>query len=130
MNQIEAREFVQKLLGAESPLSDDLIADCIEGAVIPDAAGRLPTDDGWQPTFDGWWAAADAALLADSLQGDRLTSVTSESTTMQVTARDWQATARLWRARSVIGSGRVGSIELTDRTPPYIATSEGLRGSL
>ena len=129
MNQVEALTFVQQLLGAESPLSDDLISGCVEGAVIPDTAGRLPTDDGWQPTYDGWWAAADAALLAESLQGDRLTSVTSESTTMQVTPRDWQATARLWRARSVIGSGRVGSIELTDRTP-YIPTSDGLWGSL
>ena len=129
MNQNEARLFVQQLLGAESPLSDDLIASCVEGAVIPDTAGRLPTDDGWQPTYDGWWAAADAALLAESLQGDRLTSVTSESTTMQVAARDWQATARLWRSKSTIGNGLIGSIELTDRTP-YIPTSDGLWGSL
>lgn len=128
MNQTEAREFVQQLLGAESPLSDNLIAGCIEGAVIPDAAGRLPTDDGWQPTYDGWWAAADAALLAESLQGDRLTSVTSEGSTLQVQGRDWQAVATAWRSRSTIGKSAGPRVIEVPGYPPYGPTSDGVRG--
>lgn len=124
MTRDDAIAFVNSLLG-DGVLPDFLIGQAVDGAVIPDDAGRMPGDPQWTPTFDGWWAAADAALLADTMQGDRLTSVTSEGTTMQIAPTDWHARANTWRARSSIGTSRIGTITVP-RNPPYRPTSDGM----
>ena len=124
MDWTEARDLVRRLIG--DALNPDLIDDCVEWAVMPDAEGRYPIDAGWEPTYDGWWAAASAAEMVAASQPDQLTQVTSEGTTLRVTPRDWASTARTWRTRSVIArsSSDLGLIEITPATPDYRPTTE------
>lgn len=127
MTRTEAAEFIRSLLGDDTP-PDAVLDQLIDGAAMPDASGVIPGEPGWVQTFDEWWAAADAALMAASLAGDTLTSVTSEGSTFQVQGRDWQAVATAWRSRSTIGRLTGPHVIDVPGYPVYGPTSDGVRG--
>lgn len=79
---------------------------CLQGAALADSDGNAPVDEGWTPSFDFAAAAADTCDLraAKLAATESLSSVTSESTTLQATPADWSKLAGWWRLRSRAGA--------------------------
>lgn len=79
---------------------------CLQGAALADSDGRAPVDPDWKPTFDFAAAAADTCDLraAKLAATESLSSVTSESTTLQALPADWSKLADWWRLRSRAGA--------------------------
>lgn len=133
MDRTQATEFIRQLFeGAMPALPDNLVADALNGALIPDNDGTWPGGDGYVETIDEWWAAATLAdwqqvrsLVAD---GGTITKATSEGSTFEVAPIDWAAFADKWRRRSAIGRyagvAGLGVVEVGGGDP-YTPTSMG-----
>lgn len=113
-------------------------AEALDGARIPDPAGRLPGFDGYVPTFDLAWATATladmaAANAAATTAGGDVIQVTSEGTTIQrqpTEAPDWASVAAFWRSRSVIAAALGGTFGVL-QVPvgePYVPRSADTTG--
>lgn len=125
--------------GVGGSLAPETLRAALEGAVVPDEAGRTPQDTGWQPSYDLEWAAAqacEAIALTQAITGagERVKRVSSEGTTIETETveTDWDALARAWYRRSALarqlGVGQqimVVDIPLESTAPT--PTSDGVR---
>lgn len=132
MDRIAVIDRAKAILGAD--LADQLDPDTWDAltdeAVTVDAAGRLPTDTGWEPTYEPYWLAATAvdALALRGLGESGVTRFTSEGATFELTGPSLDALAARLRARSPItallnGGTGIGFIDVPRRPLGYHPTS-------
>ena len=103
-------------------------------SLMPDPAGRLPGRDGYQRTIDHYQAAARFAFDQACAQAvrDRITTVSSEGTTVTADPPDWRSAAAAWwamsyAARAAGASARVASIPLPPRPGVDAPASQAAR---
>lgn len=103
-------------------------------SLCPDSAGRTPWADGYQRTVDHYQAAARWAFDQAAAQAvrDRITTVTSEGTTVTADPPDWRAAAAAWwamsqAARQAGAAARVTTIPLPARPGADAPASQAAR---
>lgn len=131
MDHTATADEVRRILG---PIADQLtqadIDAAVNQAVTIDAAGLLPSDDGWTASYDPYWAAAEAVeSLTLRTAGGGVHRFTSEGSTFEYTPANYADLAARLRAKSplsvLIGSG-IGYVDVTREGVDFFPTSDGL----
>ena len=132
MDRVAVIDRAQQIIGADlaGQLDFDIWDVLADEAVTVDAAGRLPTDIGWEPTYEPYWLAAAAvdALALRGLGEPGVARFTSEGATFELTGPNLDALAARLRDRSPIsalinGGSGIGHIDVPRRPIGYQPTS-------
>ena len=111
----ELNALLAELPGADL-VTDAMKIAALQGARIPDAAGRWPGAEDYVDTFDPYFAAL--GLLGFLRAQPFVRSASSEGTGITVDAPDWNALAAFYRGLSPIarlaGSGPLRKVAIPD----------------
>lgn len=101
MDFTELNKLLEALPGY-SLLTDSMKTSALMGALIPDEAGRWPSNPEYVPTYDVYFAAL--SLLPFLQSQPVVTSASSEGTSVSVQATDWNSIRAFYRGLSPICS--------------------------
>ena len=102
-------------------------------SVIPDAAGRWPTNEQWVASYEPYWLAAEVVEMAElrAMSSGQVKRWTSEGTTVEETPANLLAFAAGLRARSTIVAAPqvLGELAVPTTAGEYDTRSQGWDGA-